>query len=49
MDPAENKPFEVFADADFAGNWNPNTAMDDPSTTKSRTGFVIIYAFCPIL
>jgi len=49
MDPAENKSFEVFADADFAGNWNPNTAMDDPSTAKSRTGFVIIYDSCPIL
>ena len=49
LDPMENKSFEVFADADFAGNWNSQTAMDDPSTAKSRTGFVITYASCPIL
>ena len=30
-------------------NWNPSTAMDDPSTAKSRIGFVITYAACPIL
>ena len=49
LDPKENKSFEAFADADFAGNWNSQTAMDDPSTAKSRTGFVITYASCPIL
>ena len=49
LDPREDKSFEVYADADFAGNWNPTTAMDDPSTAKSRTGFVITYAACPIL
>jgi len=49
LDPTESKSFEVFADADFAGNWNPLTAQDDPSTAKSRTGFVITYGACPIL
>ena len=49
LDPKENKSFEAFADADFAGNWNSQTAMDDPSTAKSRTGFVITYASCTIL
>ena len=49
LDPKENKSFEAFADADLAGNWNSQTAMDDPSTAKSRTGFVITYASCPIL
>jgi len=34
MDPTESKSFEVFADADFAGNWNPLTAQGDPSTAK---------------
>jgi len=51
LDPKENKSFEAFADADadFAGNCNSQTAMDDPSTAKSRTGSVITYASYPIL
>jgi hypothetical protein len=39
----------VYADADFAGNWNKSTAAQDISTAKSRTGFVITFAGCPIL
>jgi hypothetical protein len=41
--------FEVYADADFSGLWDKDTAMDDPSTAKSRSGYVILYAGCPIL
>jgi hypothetical protein len=41
--------FEVYADADFSGLWDKETAMDDPSTAKSRSGYVILYAGCPIL
>lgn len=40
--------FEVFADSDFSGNWDPK-ASDDPDTARSRTGFVIKYAGCPVL
>jgi hypothetical protein len=47
--PNKKKSFEVYADADFAGNWYKPTAMDDVSTTKSRTGYVILLANCPIL
>jgi hypothetical protein len=39
--------FDCFADADFAGNWNPN-ATDDPATAKSRSDFLIKYAGCPV-
>jgi hypothetical protein len=49
LDPDKNKSFEVYADADFAGNWFPNTAQDDASTAKSRTGYVIMYGTCPLL
>jgi hypothetical protein len=35
-------------DADFWGNWNRSTAMNDFSTTKSRTGYIISFAGCPI-
>ena len=44
LDPTENISFEVFADADFAGNWNSQTAMDDPSTAKSHTARHILWA-----
>ena len=39
---------DVYADADFAGNWNKATAEFDPSTAKSRTGYLINFAGCPI-
>jgi hypothetical protein len=30
--------FEFYADAAFSGLWDKDTAMDDPSTAKSRSG-----------
>ena len=36
-----------YADADFAGNYTSD-ASDDPGSVKSRSGFVILYAGCPI-
>jgi len=49
LDPRIDKSLEVYADADFAGNWNKATAASDASTAKSRSGFVITFAGCPIL
>ena len=49
LDPRTEKSLEVYADADFAGNWNKTTAAHDVSTAKSRTGYVITFAGCPIL
>lgn len=48
LQPDPSKSLEVWADADFCGNWFPKTAQKDPSTSKSRTGYVITYAGCPI-
>ena len=48
IDPTQDS-FECFVDADFCGNWDPDTAQDDPGTAKSRTGYVIKYAGCPIV
>ena len=45
----KTKSLEVYVDADFSGNWNKNTAEHDASTAKSRTGFVVMYAGCPII
>jgi Reverse transcriptase (RNA-dependent DNA polymerase) len=41
--------FEVFADADYCGLWDKSIAMEDPTTAKSRTGYIVMYAGCPII
>jgi hypothetical protein len=46
--PLPERSFDVYADADFVGNWHRMTASDDPGTAKSRSGYVIQYAGCPI-
>jgi hypothetical protein len=38
---------ECYVDADFAGGWNITTSAD-ADNVMSCTGFVIIYANCPI-
>ena len=43
------KGFECYCDADFAGNWNKAGVEHDPSTAKSRSGWIIFYAGCPII
>ncbi len=45
----EDENFEVWADADFAGNWVPEDAQWDRDTARSRSGFVIKYLGVPIL
>eukprot|EP00957_Ditylum_brightwellii_P071615 5444666-Ditylum_brightwellii.AAC.1 len=40
---------KLYVDADFSGNWCPRTADEDPSTAKSRTGYGILFASCPLL
>ena len=37
----------MHADADFAGAWD-RTDTEDPTNVKSRTGFIIKFANCPI-
>ena len=45
----KDESFVVWADADFSGNWHPESAMDDPDTARSRSGYIIMYLGCPIL
>jgi hypothetical protein len=48
--PDLKKSFEVHVDCDFAGNWvKEQDAMNDPSTAKSRTGYIISYGGCPVV
>jgi Reverse transcriptase (RNA-dependent DNA polymerase) len=48
MNPTEHS-FEIYVDADFGGLWDKETAEDDPTTAKSRTGYVVLYAGCPVI
>jgi len=42
--------FECYVDASFAGEWDKEAVTaDDPTFAKSRTGYVIKYAGCPLL
>ncbi len=40
--------FDIYADANFAGNWKQSKA-DSQDTTRSQHGYIILYAGCPIL
>ena len=43
-----NNALELWCDADFSGNWRAETAHLDRTTAKSRTGYIIRYAGCPL-
>jgi hypothetical protein len=44
-----DESFKCYCDADFSGNWNPSIAKYDGTTARSRSGFVINYAGCPLV
>src|SRR6056300_397126 len=46
--PDKNRGLEVYVDADFAGNWDPNE-HEDPDMARSRHGYFITYAGCPLV
>lgn len=46
--PNKERGLEVYVDADFAGNWDPNE-YGDPDTARSRHGYFITFAGCPIV
>jgi hypothetical protein len=46
--PDPGKGFKCYCDADFSGNWNKSFAQVDPSTAKSRSGWIVFYAACPV-
>ena len=48
LDP-QDVSFECYADADFCGLWDKNTAEQDANTAKSRMGFLLTYAKCPLV
>jgi hypothetical protein len=48
LDPKECS-FDCWVDASHAGEWKKKSAMNDPTTAKSRMGFVIMFAGCPLI
>ena len=48
MKPDVTKGFECYVDADFAGGFSVSDPMD-PKSCLSRTGYVIMYARCPLI
>jgi histone deacetylase 1/2 len=49
MKPDPTRSLEVHADADFCGLYESETAMLDPVTSKSRTGYFVTYMGCPLI
>ena len=49
LHPKHDEGFRGYADADFVYNWLKEYVEFDPTTAKSRSGWVITYANCPIL
>jgi hypothetical protein len=48
LKPTPIRNLACFVDADFAGTWTASTSSD-PTSVKSRTGYVITFASCPVL
>ena len=43
-----SEQFVCWADAAFAGEWNQEYAQSDPTTAKSRSGYILTYAGVPL-
>ena len=48
LQPESLPQFDCYVDADFCGYWDQQTVHLDPITAKSRTGYVICFAGCPL-
>jgi hypothetical protein len=49
MRPSTDKELEVYVDASFCGDWDPSEANKDRDTARSRHGYIVNYAGCPLL
>jgi len=48
LNPDSTKGIQCFVDADFASGWS-SSDCEEPSSVYSRTGFIIMYAGCPLV
>eukprot|EP00978_Attheya_sp_CCMP212_P020004 scaffold56790_cov72-Attheya_sp.AAC.1 len=50
LKPNPDMGLEDWVDADFCrGNWDHKYALEDPTTARSRSGYIVRYCCCPIL
>ena len=49
LTPSGEESFEVMVDADFAGKWDPFEAESNTDTARSRHGYIVSYAGCPMI
>jgi hypothetical protein len=49
LSPNAKQSHECYVNASHAGDWKQQSAADDPSTAKSRTGYIITFANCPLV
>ncbi len=49
MRPVSGKDLEVFVDASICGDWDPKDPANDRDTARSRHGYIINCAGCPLL
>jgi hypothetical protein len=45
----DDTSIHCYADASFAGEWVKSLSEHEPITARSRTGFIILYAGCPVI
>lgn len=45
----DGQSMTCYVDANFAGDWLPEIAMEDSSTARSRSGYVLLYSGCPVV
>ena len=48
LKPDPKRGFECYCDANLSGNWNKAFLSVYPSTAKSKSGWIIFYAGCPV-
>jgi hypothetical protein len=48
LQPNNKCNLDCYVDADFAGMWHEEIS-DEPYSVKSRTGYIILFANCPVL
>ena len=47
--PDPTRGLELYVDADFVGNWDRYEAPHDRDTDRSRHGYILMYAGCPLV
>jgi hypothetical protein len=48
LKPRKDKDMKIYANANFAGNWDSNETWDQ-DTARSQHGYIISYAGCPVI